>query len=123
MGFVVDVIQLLNENIEKNSILIIGMSLDLYFCLSEEILPFMLSGVFVQDEDTRLVLFNRHSLESLEQYRLIGVILGLAIYNQCLVDVRFPSFIYKKLLGRRANLLDMKDVYPVRDSSNLCLIF
>ena len=34
----------------------------------------------------------------LEEYYLVGVLMGLAIYNQTLLDIRFPSVVYKKLL-------------------------
>jgi len=69
--------------------------------------------MFIYDQETGLFLFNRHSFESLMQYKLIGIVLGLAIYNNCILDIHLPSFVYKKLLGRRATLYDMKDCYPV----------
>lgn len=32
-------------------------------------------------------------------FELVGIILGLAIYNNILSDIKFPKVIYKKLLG------------------------
>ena len=38
------------------------------------------------------------------KYELIGILLGLAIYNQVLLDIKFPLVIYKKLLDRPIDL-------------------
>lgn len=37
--------------------------------------------------------------ESLQQYNLIGVLMGLAVYNSNILDLRFPSVCYQKLLS------------------------
>ena len=49
--------------------------------------------MFRFDEDNQFYWFNSVSLESEEQYRLIGILLGLAIYNNVILDVRFPMII------------------------------
>jgi hypothetical protein len=46
--------------------------------------------------------------------QLIGMILGLAIYNNVILDVRFPFVVYKKLMGITPTLEDLKSVNPVR---------
>jgi hypothetical protein len=33
------------------------------------------------------------------KFELIGIILGLAIFNNVILDVKFPKVVYKKLLG------------------------
>ena len=38
-------------------------------------------GMFTFNKETRLFWFNKHSLESEQEYHLIGMIIGLAIYN------------------------------------------
>lgn len=70
-------------------------------------------GMFTYDDSTNLFWFNAHSLETKAQFTLIGVVLGLAIYNNCILDVKFPSVVYKKLLGKRAKFEDMADSHPV----------
>jgi ubiquitin-protein ligase E3 A len=39
-------------------------------------------------------------------------ILGLAIYNGVILNVRFPRVVYKKLLGWKYSLEDLKEVNP-----------
>ncbi|CAK8684197.1 unnamed protein product [Clavelina lepadiformis] len=77
------------------------------------------NGMFVYDDDTRLFWFNAYSFEALTQYKLIGIVLGLAIYNNCILDINFPTFVYKKLLGRKADFDDMAISHPVIHKS-LC---
>ncbi|KAJ3497775.1 hypothetical protein NLG97_g1640 [Lecanicillium saksenae] len=56
-------------------------------------------GMFLYDEDSQYCYFNPHSLESTDQYFLVGVVLGLAIYNSTILDVPLPPFAFKKLLA------------------------
>jgi E3 ubiquitin-protein ligase HECTD2 len=53
----------------------------------------------VYDEDSRFCYFNPHCFESSEQYFLVGVVTGLAIYNSTILDIAFPPFVFKKLLA------------------------
>ncbi|KAI5791728.1 putative ubiquitin-protein ligase [Peziza echinospora] len=55
-------------------------------------------GLFVYDEDSRYCYFNTNSFESSEEFFLIGVVLGLAIYNSTILDVALPPCAFKKLL-------------------------
>nr|CAB3267458.1 ubiquitin-protein ligase E3A-like [Phallusia mammillata] len=71
------------------------------------------NGMFIYNEQTNLFWFNQHSFETQVQYKLIGIVLGLAIYNNCILDINFPSFVYKKLLGRKATFHDMADSHPL----------
>lgn len=65
-------------------------------------------GMFVYNEETRSYWFNRNSLENDSEFRLIGLLLGLAIYNDVILDIHFPLVVYKKLLGGVPSLDDMK---------------
>jgi E3 ubiquitin-protein ligase HECTD2 len=55
------------------------------------------AGLFLYNEETNLCYFNPSSLESSEQYQLVGAVLGLAIYNFTILDVPFPPFLFRKL--------------------------
>ena len=35
---------------------------------------------------------------NLREYNLIGVLMGLAVYNSIILDLHFPSICYRKLL-------------------------
>lgn len=56
-------------------------------------------GLFVYDEDSKYCYFNPFCFESSEQFFLVGVLLGLAIYNSTILDIAFPPFVFKKMLA------------------------
>ncbi|KAK3321418.1 hypothetical protein B0T19DRAFT_492947 [Cercophora scortea] len=55
-------------------------------------------GMFTYDEDSRYCYFNPNSWEPTEQFFLVGVVFGLAIYNSTILDVALPPFAFRKLL-------------------------
>lgn len=97
-------------------------------------------GMFVQHESTRSVWFNSTSFENEAQFTLIGIILGLAIYNNIILAVNFPmvvsiiswldfaelflyiiskcfslkflSKVYRKLMGIKGTFTDLADYDP-----------
>ena len=69
-------------------------------------------GMFSYNKKTRLYWFNHYSFEPKIKYELIGKIFGLAIYNNTILDVKLPIIVYKKLLGIKPNLDDMKECDP-----------
>ncbi|KAE8352935.1 HECT-domain-containing protein [Aspergillus coremiiformis] len=56
-------------------------------------------GLFIYDEDSQFCYFNPYCFESSEQFFLVGVLLGLAIYNSTILDINLPPFAFKKLLA------------------------
>lgn len=58
-------------------------------------------GLFVYDEDSQYCYFNSHSFETSEQFRLVGVVLGLAIYNSTILDIALPPFAFRKLFASK----------------------
>lgn len=63
----------------------------------------ILLGMFTYDEDSRLCYFNTSSFETSDQFFLVGVVLGLAIYNSTILDIPFPHFAFRKLLAAGPN--------------------
>lgn len=55
--------------------------------------------MFVYDDDSHFCYFNPNSFETTDQYFLVGVVLGLAIYNSTILDVALPPFAFRKLLA------------------------
>ncbi|XP_056132786.1 ubiquitin-protein ligase E3A [Lampris incognitus] len=70
-------------------------------------------GMFTYDDKTKLFWFNSSSLETEAQYTLIGIVLGLAIYNNCILDVHFPMVVYRKLMGKKGTYVDLADSHPL----------
>ena len=48
-----------------------------------------------------------------DEFRLIGLLYGLAVYNNILIDVQFPLVLYRKLLGAPVTWRDFQDHDPV----------
>lgn len=69
-------------------------------------------GMFTYDEELRVYWFNRSSLENEREFELIGILLGVAIYNGVILDVRFPHVVYKKLMQQEMRLADLKKAFP-----------
>jgi len=68
-------------------------------------------GMFVTTRGN-LYWFNRSSFNELDDFKLIGTILGLALYNGVILDVKYPKVAYKKLLNEKPTLDDLHDVDP-----------
>eukprot|EP01137_Pigoraptor_chileana_P033768 Opistho-2@25178 len=63
-------------------------------------------------DETRNFWINGRSLESDREFELVGVVLGLAIYNGINLDVHFPMVVYRKLLGHVPDMDDLRDAQP-----------
>uniref|UniRef100_H3D8E5 Ubiquitin-protein ligase E3A n=1 Tax=Tetraodon nigroviridis TaxID=99883 RepID=H3D8E5_TETNG len=90
-----------------------GLSKEFFQLVLEEIFNPDI-GMFTYDDDTRVFWFNSSSLENEAQYTLIGLVLGLAIYNNCILDLHFPMIVYKKLMGKKGTFSDLSDSHPVQ---------
>ncbi|KAG0192105.1 putative E3 ubiquitin-protein ligase [Apophysomyces sp. BC1034] len=64
-------------------------------------------GMFTYDEDSNLCWFNAVSFENEDQFFLVGIVLGLAIYNSTILDIHLPIACYKKLLNYPVGLADL----------------
>jgi len=69
-------------------------------------------GMFKFVQETGTYWFNEHSFESAEQFYLIGLLCGLAIYNGIILNVRFAPVLYKKLCGKKTGLQDLTTSFP-----------
>ncbi|XP_070503440.1 ubiquitin-protein ligase E3A [Chironomus tepperi] len=70
-------------------------------------------GMFTTNEDTQTCWFNSFSFENEAQFTLIGIVLGLAIYNSIILPLNFPMVVYKKLMDVRSSWHDLKDWNPI----------
>ncbi|GJQ10768.1 hypothetical protein GpartN1_g2559.t1 [Galdieria partita] len=69
-------------------------------------------GMFVYNEKTRFHWFRVDSLEVDDNFKLVGIIIGMALYNGVILDLHFPLLVYKKLLNWSPDLDDVKEVFP-----------
>ncbi|KAI7964088.1 hypothetical protein MJO29_004515 [Puccinia striiformis f. sp. tritici] len=69
-------------------------------------------GMFLHDSELNQIWFNPASTE-LEEFRLIGIVIGLAIYNRATLDFGLPLVGYQKLLGLPVTeLTDLASLKP-----------
>jgi hypothetical protein len=55
-------------------------------------------AMFNYNSNNKTYWFNPGSFESNLQYEMFGALLGMAIYNQVILSIRFPPVVYEKLL-------------------------
>lgn len=55
---------------------------------------------------SNLCYFSISTVNNEELYYLVGAVLGLAIYNSTILDLKLPRALYKKLLGHKVTLDD-----------------
>lgn len=72
---------------------------------------------FLYNEETRTVWFNRDELDASPVFFFVGVILGLALYNDILVRLQLPLVVFKKLQEEPVGIDDLVDVYPAEGAS------
>lgn len=68
--------------------------------------------MFTFNEKQVLYYLNGLSHESNINFELIGILMGLAIYNNIILDVSYPQAIYKLLLFEEPNFEDLKEWQP-----------
>lgn len=54
--------------------------------------------MFTLDHQTRTFWFNFKAMEAEGEFRLVGSLIGLAVYSSVILDIHFPLAVYKKLL-------------------------
>ena len=69
-------------------------------------------GMFTYDPEQRTFWINPNARDQTQEFLLIGMILGLAIYNSVILDVQFPMVFYKKLIGEKGTLEDLASSHP-----------
>ncbi|ODV96705.1 hypothetical protein PACTADRAFT_48527 [Pachysolen tannophilus NRRL Y-2460] len=89
-----------------------GLKKEWFLLLSKELFN-PDKGLFTYNETSCLGWFSISPIENDEMYYLVGVVLGLAIYNSTILDLQFPRAFYKKLLGNtNVGLDDFIELYP-----------
>jgi E3 ubiquitin-protein ligase HECTD2 len=86
--------------------------------------------MFVFYESSGVYWFNGASTDNIREYNLVGILMGLAVYNAIILDIRFPLVCYKKLLTPafmteqtskvkvgiiKPTLTDFRTIRPVRN--------
>lgn len=67
-------------------------------------------GLFACTDPMLPVWFPSHALAEKKKYYYYGVLCGLAIFNQWVMYMPFPLALFKKLLGKKTTLDDLKEL-------------
>jgi E3 ubiquitin-protein ligase HERC4 len=92
-----------------------GMKKEFFLLLMKEMLD-QKFGMFIEYNETHSIWFNPGDVgehEDLVMYNLIGIVCGLAIYNQVIIYLPFPLALYKKLLNEPLNIDDLNCLDPI----------
>jgi ubiquitin-protein ligase E3 A len=70
-------------------------------------------GMFIEVEESRFCWFNSAAPSDVSsEYELLGILLGLAMFNGVILDVHFPRVVFHKLLKRPLGMADLKLFNP-----------
>ena len=93
-----------------------GVSKDWFLCLSRAFSdPQLCLFRTCNDGGETLCLVEPRSsinTEHLEYFRFVGRIIGMAIFHRHLVDLKFPNWMYKQLMGQQVELDDLMETDP-----------
>lgn len=74
-------------------------------------------GMFTFNDESRLCWFTPNPMLddiNIREYKLVGLLLGLAVYNSVILDLHFPLALYKKLMDVEIGLSDLTQLDPVK---------
>lgn len=74
-------------------------------------------GMFKNYDESRLIWFLDSTFEGEEKFKLIGTLVGLALYNFQIINLPFPLALYKKILHEPLKLNDFCELSPTLGNS------
>ncbi|XP_030207016.1 probable E3 ubiquitin-protein ligase HERC3 isoform X5 [Gadus morhua] len=66
----------------------------------------------LEKNDDGVAWFSRNVAQLTDEFFLLGTLCGMALYNQCLMNIPFPLALFKKLLGLKPTLDDLMELSP-----------
>ncbi|CAD8049649.1 unnamed protein product [Paramecium primaurelia] len=86
-----------------------GLTREFFSLLTQKLFDVQFT-MFVTRNNNTVLWFNKHHMEMPIKYELIGMLLGLALYNQVLLDINFPQLVFKKLMNEPVSFEDLKEL-------------
>nr|XP_020460096.1 probable E3 ubiquitin-protein ligase HERC4 [Monopterus albus]XP_020460097.1 probable E3 ubiquitin-protein ligase HERC4 [Monopterus albus] len=81
------------------------------------------SGMFMFNDSKTLAWFpSRATKKDKRNFFLFGFLCGLALYNQCILNLPFPLALFKKLLDEKPSLEDMMEFNPCEGRNLQCIL-
>ncbi|XP_071972894.1 probable E3 ubiquitin-protein ligase HERC6 [Engystomops pustulosus] len=79
-------------------------------------------GMFTCSDPLLPVWFPSHPSVDKKMYYQYGVLCGLAVFNETVIYLPFPLALFKKLLGKKITLEDLKELQPTMGKSMQCIL-
>ncbi|CAL8272877.1 unnamed protein product [Gadus morhua 'NCC'] len=76
----------------------------------------------LEKNDDGVAWFSRNVAQLTDEFFLLGTLCGMALYNQCLMNIPFPLALFKKLLGLKPTLDDLMELSPTVAQSFIKLL-
>ncbi|XP_060103050.1 probable E3 ubiquitin-protein ligase HERC6 [Heteronotia binoei] len=74
-------------------------------------------GMFMYCEKNSPMWFSTRPSAERKKYHLFGVLFGMCLFNSIIASVPFPLALFKKLMGKKPSLNDLKELSPVLGKS------
>ncbi|XP_042617089.1 probable E3 ubiquitin-protein ligase HERC3 [Cyprinus carpio] len=97
--------------IGENGVDMRGLSAEFFFLLSQSLVKW--EKKVLEIHESSLVWFNPDGMQDDSDFYYLGVIFGMALYNQHYINLDFPLALYKKLLQLSPTLNDLEELSPV----------
>lgn len=90
-----------------------GLKKEWFLLISKELFD-PKRGLFTYDNEAGLAFFplSKPDAHELKLYFLVGVIVGMAIYNSMILDIKFPLLVYNKLMDQKVTIEDFAQIEP-----------
>lgn len=69
-------------------------------------------GMLRHQPETNTYWFDPATMETDDEFLLLGLVVGLAVYNGVLLDFPLPLVLYRKILGQEVGLRDLEEMQP-----------
>lgn len=70
-------------------------------------------GMLRHQPESNTYWFDPATMESDDEFLLLGLVVGLAVYNGVLLDFPLPLVLYRKILGQEVGLRDLEEMQPM----------
>ncbi|KAM6971949.1 putative E3 ubiquitin-protein ligase HERC3 [Aplochiton taeniatus] len=95
-----------------------GVSQEFFTLLTKKVHPATSEQKLLEmNEGSGLVWFTTCDPSVTDEFYLLGMISGMAVYNKCIFNLCFPLVLFKKLLGLKPTFDDLKELSPIEARS------
>ena len=104
------------EFVEEEGVDAGGITKEWFLLLTRELFQDQ-KGLFIEMEDSKMWWFNPAvsvlgDVSFDEDFELVGILFGLAVFHGILLDIHFPMLLYRKLLNVPTDLYDLQELDP-----------